>query len=789
MATPRKTIGRPLAANTEDSSGARLWPGERELVVVARPNVRLRRTPEGVASAAGADVAGLAATLHEKGVTLMPLFGVSEQRLEREVAEAAATGLELPDMSVYYRVDAPDEQLEDLADCLCKHEEIEAAYVKPPAVPAMWQMDVPQVSDEAPPVTPNFVSRQAYLNGAPEGIDAHFAGTLPGGPGTNVQVIDIEGAWRFSHEDLLQNQGGVVGGTPSSDLGWRNHGTAVVGVIGGDRNDFGIMGICPDAKVMGVSIFGGMGSAAAIRHAADRLRPGDIILIELHRAGPRFNFSPRADQQGYIAIEWWPDDFQAIRYAVSRGIIVVEAAGNGAENLDDGIYDAAPPAPHGPFPSWWVNPFRRNPLDSGAILVGAGAPPPGTHGRNHGPDRSRLGFSNFGANVDAQGWGREVTTTGGRADSQGDLQGGPSEDAWYTDLFSGTSSASPIVVGAVGCLQGILRATGASPLTAGAARTLLRATGSPQQDAPGRPRTQRIGNRPDLRAMVARAVPRQATVPLYRYWNPRIGDHFYTTNWRELGNGQHGYRYEGVQAQVWQRRVPGTVPLYRYWNSRIGDHFYTTDWRELGNGRYGYLFEGVQCCVRPARTAETVALYRYWNPRIGDHFYTTDWRELGNGRYDYRLEGVAGYVAPARAAVPLTPPPPPPAAEILELMAGEPEPLAAFAPEPEAVEAVAEHALLTAAEPGPFELELAMPSGGEVDLPGAASHMEAKGGVGRFVDSFVTSLVEPDRLREGPEASFTLQPGGRIARDHDRASGQVAVTINVEGDRSRTLVP
>ena len=52
-------------------------------------------------------------------------------------------------------------------------------------------------------------------------------------------------------------------------------------------------------------------------------------------AGPRCDFNPRDDQQGYIPIEWWPDDFDAIRFAIGRGIIVVEAGGNGAENLDD----------------------------------------------------------------------------------------------------------------------------------------------------------------------------------------------------------------------------------------------------------------------------------------------------------------------------------------------------------------------------------------------------------------------------------------------------------------------
>ena len=147
------------------------------------------------------------------------------------------------------------------------------------------------------------------------------------------------------------------------------------------------------------------------------------------------------------------------------------------------------------FPAGWRNSFRRTNRDSGAIVVGAGAPPPGTHGRDHGPDRSRLDFSNWGALIDAQGWGREVTTCG-----YGDLQGGTNEDLWYTDTFSGTSSASPIVTGAIACIQGMAKARGRPVLTPAQVRNCLRSTGSPQQDAPGRPATQRIGNRPDLRA-------------------------------------------------------------------------------------------------------------------------------------------------------------------------------------------------------------------------------------------------------------------------------------------------
>lgn len=443
----------------------------------------------------------LADTLARAGGMLHALFGVSEERLKQETSLlGVAAAVQVPDLSVYYKVEAPDERLEELAEALRTHELVEAAYIKPPAELPQVLNDMAPAPEEAPPTTPDFSTRQGYLDAAPGGIDARYAWTQGGGAGGNVRIVDVEGAWRFTHEDLTQNQGGVVGGTQSTDPAWRNHGTAVVGEFGGDRNAFGITGICPDANVRAISIFGGApgwGSAAAIRQAATMLNPGDIILIELHRPGPRFNFANRPDQRGFIPVEWWPDDFDAIRYATGRGVLVVEAGGNGAENVDDAIYNT----PAAGFPATWTNPFNRANRDSGAIVVGAGAPPPGAHGRDYGPDRSRLDFSNYGAMIDAQGWGREVTSSG-----YGDLQGGASEDLWYTDRFSGTSSASPIIVGSLGCVQGVLRARGQAPLSPARARQCLRTTGSAQQDAPGRPRTQRIGNRPDLRQLIVCAL-------------------------------------------------------------------------------------------------------------------------------------------------------------------------------------------------------------------------------------------------------------------------------------------
>jgi hypothetical protein len=137
---------------------------------------------------------------------------------------------------------------------------------------------------------------------------------------------------------------------------------------------------------------------------------------------------------------------------VAKGIVVIEAGGNGWENLDDLIYDK----PLTGFPPQWKNPFNlANPL-LGAVIVGAGAPPLGTHGRDHGADRLRLSFLCWGSRIDVQGWGEEVTSSGWA----GDLQGGTNLDLFYTDTFNGTSSASPVVTGALISIQGILKARG-----------------------------------------------------------------------------------------------------------------------------------------------------------------------------------------------------------------------------------------------------------------------------------------------------------------------------------------
>ncbi len=358
---------------------------------------------------------------------------------------------------------------EDLAVQLAADPAVEQAFLAPEVTLPVESGTRSPAEDRCPVTTPSFESYQGYLGPAPQGIDAPAAWRL-GQRGAGVWFADIEGGWNAAHEDLPGDRISHVGGTPINDPSWRAHGTAVLGEVVGIDNGKGVVGIAPDVERVFTSSIGGTTVANAIDRAANQLRAGDVLLIELQGGGPRGR---------YLPIEYWDDNFDVIRAAAKRGVIVIEAAGNGGENLDHKAYDRK---------------FDRTKRDSGAIMIGAGGP-----AREGFADRERLEFSNYGDRVDVQGWGRKVATL-----DYGDLQRCAGADRHYTDEFSGTSSASPIVAGAAVLLEGIARERGVV-LSPPVLRELLRATGTPQAGNAARA----IGPRPDL----ARAIEAIASGP------------------------------------------------------------------------------------------------------------------------------------------------------------------------------------------------------------------------------------------------------------------------------------
>lgn len=466
----------------------------------------------------GADPRALAAALRKEKVRDYGLvFGQSVKSVAEESRRREESlKCKMVDLTGHYRVRVNPARMHETAARLRALDEVAAAYVMPAvALPARLCTAL-TAKPTAPAVTGDYVSRQGYLGPAAQGgVDAQFAWTVSGGTGAGVNVVHIEGAWNFDHEDLDEHQGRLLFGTQVQDRCVRQHGTAVLGVLGGDVGGTGVTGICPDALLRTAAVAWDenpdeMTWPEAMKKVVDNLNPGDIVLIEVQHPGPTTpggEFIANKTRRGFIPPEWWPTGFTAIKDATTKGIIVVEASGNGDVNLDDDALDA----PDSGFPGDWVNPFRRSSAehDAGSILVGAGSPPQKPHGpsieltearlKRFGPERSRMEFSNYGSAVDVQGWGAEVTTCG-----YGSLQGGRKELRWYTDQFGGTSSAAPIVAGVLACLQGIQKARGRPPLTPAQARRLLRDVGWDQTD--GRdgkfPKAERIGKRPDLSLLI-----------------------------------------------------------------------------------------------------------------------------------------------------------------------------------------------------------------------------------------------------------------------------------------------
>jgi hypothetical protein len=158
-------------------------PSTRELIVVARQEAGLRATREGVTSLREADVSPLNEVLASEGVTLEPLFGVSEERLRREAsALASERETEVPDLSKYYRVEAPTSGSTSWRSASGRASWSRQHTSSPRGAPGVPQRHGAGAGGRAP-VNPNFTARQGYLDAAPGGIDARHAWTLPGGGG------------------------------------------------------------------------------------------------------------------------------------------------------------------------------------------------------------------------------------------------------------------------------------------------------------------------------------------------------------------------------------------------------------------------------------------------------------------------------------------------------------------------------------------------------------------------------------------------------------------------------
>lgn len=454
----------------------------------------------------------------EPGLALVRMASLEPSVLDELRARAQArSGQELADLAEFYALRSDGSvDLAALVRDLLALEVVENAYVAAPPAPA-------PVMALQPVRTPDLESDQGYRSAAPVGLDANYARAsgMAGALGEGVTVVDLEYAWNVpiaaanwtsnGHEDLVGHQvptpivdGRSFVGDPStwwdfSETGsnWssnQDHGTAVLGVLSGDDNGFGVTGIAPESeqRVIATCIADGQGDCFyalldGLVLSALSLEPGDVVLIEQQTAGPNHGDAGAlcGAQFGLIASEYWDAEFHAVKQLTALGVHVVAAAGNGTQDFDNGFLGGSACDEGDPS---YLERFDITQRDSGSILVGAAS--------EHA-DHGWLLFSNWGRRIDACAWGQNVTSAG-----YGDASGLTADEA-YTYAFSGTSSASAQVAGAVAVIEAAHRAAWNQSIPPLRLRTLLRGQGSTASWSHGLVGTirdeDRIGRQPDLK--------------------------------------------------------------------------------------------------------------------------------------------------------------------------------------------------------------------------------------------------------------------------------------------------
>lgn len=409
------------------------------------------------------------------------LHETSDARLEQWRRNAERNlKKQLPDMRMEFRFVVSDPQNREKAQALLHQlKDVETVL----RVPLPVKLPVPS----------DYTNLQRYDKSAATGIGADSVRIVYQNKGAGVRFCDIEYAFHPAHGDLPAVT--VIGNTPVDPFGGDgDHGTAVLGEVVSKDNGWGTTGIAPDCKSYFSAAFTAQGYnvGAAITNAMDTLMAGDVLLLEQQIGGPNVDTVNPETQKGLVPVEWYKPNYNAIQLAAGNGIIVVEAAGNGDEDLDDPVYSTGNNGHHPFLPA----------NNSGAILVGAG----GVGGA--AATRSRLYFSNYGSRVDVQGNGEGVTTTG-----YGDLYNTEGLDYFYTAQFGGTSSASPIVAGAAILLQSTYKSLNSgSVLSPEQVRMLLKVTGKAQLGGTA-PVSQHIGPLPDVFAAIRKALENATALP------------------------------------------------------------------------------------------------------------------------------------------------------------------------------------------------------------------------------------------------------------------------------------
>jgi hypothetical protein len=401
-------------------------------------------------------------------------------RMERSAMAISGNSNSVKRLRNIFKISIPDTNNETLLALATELEKLnDVAYCS-----LMSKEPVPPPEDIAP-VTSDFQSQQTYIGPDP-GVNMQFAWDA-GIDGSGIKIRDCEYGFNKQHEEFDDNDNIFLcpDMTISSDasVSYTEHGTAVFGILYGQNTGYGVTGLVYGADEL--ELFPewqqiGYDRVFAVTHAIANCELGDVLIYEMQDSGQT--------STGYVPAEYDNVIWDLTKAATDSGIVIVAAAGNGAQDLDSEFY-----APY----------MARG--NSGAILVGGGTPDVA---------HNKISYSTYGTRIDVQGWANNVFSSG-----YGDLyQIGGDFNQNYTH-FSGTSSATPIVASCAIALQAYYFSQAGTYLTSTDLRSILEDTGI-AQGAGGH-----IGPLPNMESALAAVdallgVQHPEAVPFSIYPNP-----------------------------------------------------------------------------------------------------------------------------------------------------------------------------------------------------------------------------------------------------------------------------
>ena len=277
--------------------------------------------------------------------------------------------------------------------------------------------------------TPDFEAQQTYLD-APgnrwRGLNVRKAwANQVTGKGARIHFCD--GGLYPQHEDLRGNPAlKIVSSEPNHNP---QHGTASVGIILARPDGVGATGISHDSELYLYNnrTTDAQGNFQALKDLLRNVEPGDIVGVNRQTAhiDVLSTMLPSLHDKA-----WW-----TVMHALNqRGAVVVNAAANGSSKT---LADKGTQAGQGVDLAHW--PYFQDHGDSGTILVGACE---SFDGKPHAYSNHDYRYRMLNA------WGDSVVTL-----SYGRLQDLSGNDRDYTDAYAGTSSATPMVCGALSLIQ------------------------------------------------------------------------------------------------------------------------------------------------------------------------------------------------------------------------------------------------------------------------------------------------------------------------------------------------